>query len=82
MLKQLTVPYSTLEPDLPPDELLKLDMLADELEIKRIKDMCVLKPAETYQFGDEAPKCLTTRMVRTCWCARGATSFSLVFMFG
>ena len=65
VLKQLSVPYSTFEPDLPADELLKLDMLADELEIKRLKDMGVLIPAETYEFGGEVPKRLTTRMVRT-----------------
>ena len=62
LLKQLTVPYSTLEPDLPPNELLKLDMLADELEIKRLKDMGVLIPAESFDFGGETPKRLTTRI--------------------
>ena len=74
MLKQLTVPYSTLEPDLPPVELLKLDMLAHELEIKRLKDMGVLIPSETFEFGGETPKRLTTRMV--------CTSLSMVNMFG
>ena len=46
MLNQLSVPCSIFEPDLPADEVLKLDMLADELEIKRLKDMGVLIPAE------------------------------------
>ena len=40
----------TLELDLLLDKLLKLDMLADELEIKRLKDMGVLIPAETFEF--------------------------------
>eukprot|EP00435_Cladocopium_sp_Y103_P050009 s88_g15.t1 len=62
MLKQLTVPYTTLEPDLPPSELLKLDMIADELEIKRLKDVGVLIPAEG--CDGKVPKRLRTRMVR------------------
>eukprot|EP00435_Cladocopium_sp_Y103_P027496 s2759_g6.t1 len=66
MLKQLTVPYCTLEPDLPPSELLQLDMIADELEIKRLKDMGVLIPVESFEFKREVPKRLTTRMV-TAW---------------
>eukprot|EP00435_Cladocopium_sp_Y103_P063021 s303_g24.t1 len=64
VLQKLSVPYTKLEPNLPPDELLKLDLLADELEISRLKDMGVLLPAETFAFGDEVPKKLTTRMVR------------------
>lgn len=80
MLKQLSVPYPTFEPDLPADELLKLDMLADELEIKRLKDTGVLIPAETYEFGGEVPKRLTTRMVRT-WRGKFVNGI-LAFMFG
>ena len=64
MLKQLTIPYTALEPDLPAAELLRLDMIADELEIKRLRGMGVLIPAENYDFNGKVPKRLTTRMVR------------------
>eukprot|EP00435_Cladocopium_sp_Y103_P029734 s995_g7.t1 len=64
MLKQRTVPHTTLEPDLPHSELLKLDMIAHELEIKRLKDMGVLILAEGYEFDGQVPMRLTTRMVR------------------
>ena len=64
MLKQLTIPFTALEPDLPAAELLRLDMIADELEIKRLRNMGVLIPAENYDFDGKVPKRLTTRMVR------------------
>ena len=64
MLKQLTIPFTALEPDLPAAELLRLDTIADELEIKRLRSMGVLIPAENYDFDGKVPKSLTTRMVR------------------
>ena len=37
ILKRLSVPHSTFEPELDPATLLQLDLLADELEISRLK---------------------------------------------
>ena len=65
ILKRLSVPFSTFEPDLDASELLQLDLLADELEISRLKAMSVLIPAEDYDVAGQTPKKLTTRMVRT-----------------
>lgn len=41
-LKCWIVPYTTLEPSLNPEELVKLDLLADAVEIEKLKDMKVL----------------------------------------
>ena len=53
ILQKLTFPYTKLEPELPAENLLQLDLLADELEISRLKLMGVLIPAETYAHGGE-----------------------------
>ena len=65
VLKRLSVPHSTFGPELDPSTLLQLDLLADELEISRLKAMGVLIPAESYDVAGQTPKKLTTRMVRT-----------------
>eukprot|EP00435_Cladocopium_sp_Y103_P045787 s718_g13.t1 len=65
LLEQLCLPFSTLEPSLSGDELLKLDLIADQLEISRLRNMGVLIPTSEYEYGSEKPKSLTTRMVRT-----------------
>ena len=65
VLKRLSVPHRTFEPELDPSTLLQLDLLADELEISRLKAMGVLIPAESYDVAGQTPKKLTTRMVRT-----------------
>ena len=65
VLKLLTVPFTTLEPDISGEQLLRLDMLADRVEIERLKSMQVLLPVETYDCKGQTPKRLTTRMVRT-----------------
>ena len=65
LLEQLCLPFSTLEPSLPDHELLRLDLIADQLEIKRLRNMGVLIPANEFDFKGEEPKMLTTRMVRT-----------------
>ena len=65
LVNQLCLPFSTLEPSLPDDELLKLDLIADQLEIKRLRNMGVLIPSNEFDFKGEKPKMLTTRMVRT-----------------
>ena len=65
VLKLLTVPFTTLEPNLSGEQLLRLDLLADSVEIERLKRMKVLLPVETYDCKGQTPKRLTTRMVRT-----------------
>ena len=65
LVKQLCLPFSTLEPSLPDDELLRLDLIADQLEIKRLRNIGVLIPSNEFDFKGEKPKMLTTRMVRT-----------------
>ena len=65
VLKLLTVPFTTLEPNLSGEQLLRLDLLADAVEIERLKSMKVLLPVETYDCKGQTPKRLTTRMVRT-----------------
>eukprot|EP00435_Cladocopium_sp_Y103_P039006 s2275_g10.t1 len=64
VVKRLCVPHSTYEPDLDPATLLELGLLADELEISRLKAMGVLIPAENYDAAGQVPKKLSTRMVR------------------
>ena len=64
VLKRLCVPYSTFEPELEPAKLLELDLLADELEISRLKSMGVLLPVDSVDTNGQVPKKLTTRMVR------------------
>ena len=53
ILQKLTFPYTKLEPELTAEDLLQLELLADELEISRLKLMGVLIPAETYAHGGE-----------------------------
>ena len=65
VLKLLTVPFTTLEPNISGEQLLRLDLLADAVEIERLKSMKVLLPVETYDCKGQTPKRLTTRMVRT-----------------
>ena len=65
MIKRLCVPHSTFEPELSPSKLLELDLLADEVEIGRLKAMGVLLSAESFDTMGQVPKKLTTRMVRT-----------------
>ena len=65
LLEQLCLRFSTLEPSLPDHELVRLDLIADQLEIKRLRNMGVLIPANEFAFKGEKLKMLTTRMVRT-----------------
>ena len=65
VLKQLCYPYSQSEPQLSEEELMRIDTIADQLEISRLKDMGVLIPSNGYDFGGQTPKRLTTKMVRT-----------------
>jgi len=60
-LKELSFPYSAQEPDLPQEELQRLDALADQVEVQRLIGLEVLK-------DDNLPldcKALSTRFVRT-----------------
>jgi len=62
IMEQLTFPHSEKEPELSADELLRLDALADQLELQRLERLQVL------QSPDVVPptaKVLSTRFVRT-----------------
>ena len=55
VFKRLTVPSTMLEPSLTAVELLELDVIADAVEIERLKKMNVLFPANTFEFNGESP---------------------------
>ena len=62
IMEQLTFPHSAKEPELSADELLRLDALADQLELQRLERLQVL------QGPDAVPptsNVLSTRFVRT-----------------
>jgi len=62
IMERLTFPHSAKEPELSADELLRLDALADQLELQRLERLQVL------QGPDAVPptsKVLSTRFVRT-----------------
>ena len=60
-LKERSFPYSVQEPDVPADELQRLNAIADQFEIQRLTGLEVL------QFDNlpEDSKSLSTRFVRT-----------------
>ena len=60
---RLCMPYTSQEPDVPADELAKLDALADQVEISRLKGLGVLLPVSTLPEGEV--KRLTACFVRT-----------------
>ena len=60
--KELTFPFSAKEPDLPQDEMTRLDALADQLELMRLQKLQVLQSPETVPSDS---KVLSTRFVRT-----------------
>ena len=62
ILKELTFPFSAKEPDLPQDEMTRLDALADQLELVRLQKLQVLQSPETVPSDS---KVLSTRFVRT-----------------
>ena len=78
LMQHLIFPYSDQEPCLTPDEMARLDAIAQFVETTRLKEMGVLLPAETVE-GLE-PKHLSTRFVTTwrdkvingqrCWLRR------------
>ena len=52
-LEQLCFRFSTLEPSFPDHELLRLDLIADQTEIKRLRNMGVLIPANEFDFNSK-----------------------------
>ena len=60
-LKELSFPYSVQEPDVPADELQRLDAIADQVEIQRLTGLEVLQ----HDNLPEDCKSLSTRFVRT-----------------
>ena len=62
ILQQLTFPSSAKEPDLSADEMMRLDSLADQLELQRLQKLQVLQNPETVPSNS---KVLSTRFVRT-----------------
>ena len=62
LIEQLTFPYTSKEPNLPAEELMALDAIADQVELQRLEKLGVL------QSPDKVPsssKVLSTRFVRT-----------------
>ena len=63
---KLCKPFSRHEPDLDAEELSELDVLADQVEICRLKNMGVLVSVDDLQLEDgQRPKELSTKFVRT-----------------
>ncbi|CAE7655231.1 RE1 [Symbiodinium sp. CCMP2592] len=73
LLPELCRPRTAdLEPELSPEELEALDVIADGVEIARLERMSVLLPeaaAHSKEYEGQEPTKLTTRMVRT-WCEK------------
>ena len=61
--KALVLPFTVQEPELSSEEMTKLDIIADEIEVERLKSMKVLIPMDEY--NDTQMKSLSTRFVRT-----------------
>ncbi len=65
-IDKLCRPFSKHEPELSSEELAELDMLADQVEISRLKSMGVLVQVEHLQLAPgQKPKHLSTKFVRT-----------------
>ena len=62
MVEQLTFPFSAKEPGVSPEELIRLDDLADQLELQCLQKLHMLKDPSTVPAGS---KVLSTRFVRT-----------------
>eukprot|EP00435_Cladocopium_sp_Y103_P070046 s334_g34.t1 len=60
VLAELTFPYSPKEPDLSPEELMRLDALADQLELQRLEKLHVLQDPATVPASSKA---FSTRFV-------------------
>ena len=62
-MKDLIFPYTAQEPELGIEEMSKLDIIADRIEVERLKDMGVLISMDANSI--EEMKSLSTRFVRT-----------------
>ena len=62
-MKDLIFPYTAQEPELGIEEMSKLDIIADMIEVERLKDMGVLISMDANNI--EEMKSLSTRFVRT-----------------
>eukprot|EP00434_Breviolum_minutum_P046245 symbB.v1.2.041711.t1/scaffold8537.1/size8461/1 len=62
-MKDLIFPYTPQEPELAMEEMSKLDIIADKIEVERLKDMGVLIPMDDGNI--EEMKSFSTRFVRT-----------------
>ena len=62
-MKDLIFPYTPQEPELAIEEMSKLDIIADKIEVERLKDMGVLISMDDGNI--EEMKSLSTRFVRT-----------------
>ena len=62
-LKEMNFPYTAQEPELTTEEMLNLDIIADRIEVERLKDMGVLIPMNEDNIVEM--KSLSTRFVRT-----------------
>ena len=62
-MKDLIFPYTPQEPELAVEEMSRLDIIADKIEVERLKDMGVLMSMDDDHI--EEMKSLSTRFVRT-----------------
>ena len=62
-MKDLIFPYTPQEPELAIEEMSRLDIIADRIEVERLKDMGVLMSMDDDHI--EEMKSLRTRFVRT-----------------
>ena len=62
-MKDLIFPYTSQEPELAIEEMSRLDIIADRIEVERLKDMGVLISMDDDHI--EEMKSLSTRFVRT-----------------
>eukprot|EP00434_Breviolum_minutum_P040749 symbB.v1.2.036227.t1/scaffold5065.1/size52819/1 len=74
-IDKLRKPFSKHEPELTNDELAELDVLADQVEIGRLKSMGVLVQVEDLQLAPgQKPKELSTKFVCTWRDSQGQSS--------
>ena len=75
-LKELSYPFSSSEPEVSEDELKRLDMLADQVELHRLSKLSVLQDPNNIPADS---KVLSTRFVRT-WRERRAEDGSQIWL--
>lgn len=75
-LKELSYPFSSSEPELSDDDLKRLDMLADQVELHRLSKLNVLQDPSNIPADS---KVLSTRFVRT-WREKKAEDGSQIWL--